>query len=75
MIKLRIYGCTAQFFFYHKMNNIFTSIQIKVCEYEQTEKALSADGKSLFRRVTVVLMQVRSDLYGITILQFFRSTG
>ena len=28
-----------------------------------------------FLRVTVVLMKVRSDLYGITILQFFRSIG
>ena len=34
---------------------------------------LSAGDKSSFFRVTVVLMKVRSDLYGITILQFFRS--
>ena len=38
------------------------------------KKALST-GKSSFLRVIVALVQVRSGLCGITILQFFRSTG
>ena len=37
-------------------------------------KALST-GKSLFLRVIVVLIQVRSGLYGIPILQFYCSTA
>ena len=41
--------------------------------YENKLKTLSAGDKSSFFRVTVVLMKVRRVLYGITILQFFRS--
>ena len=44
--------------------------------YETKLKTLSAgDYKSSFLRVTVVLVKVRIDLYGITILQFFHSIG
>ena len=42
-------------------------IKLKVTKINN--KALFACGKGLFLRVTVVLMKVTNDLYGITILR------
>jgi len=72
MIKLRNYGGTAQVFFCHKMNKSASigrfSPLIKLKFMKINKTALSAGGKSLFLWVTIVLLQARSDLYGITIL-------
>ena len=46
-----------------------------VLQFMKINKKALSTGKSSLLRVIVVLIQVRSGLYGITILQFFRSAG
>ena len=56
------------------ITHVVILLLIKLKFMKINKKALST-GKSSFLRIIAALVQVRSGFCGITILQFFRSTG